>query len=188
MDLKEFLDQYSHVSDRSVNELADKCTEFNLKKGECAIREGEVSHYAYFVFDGYYRLSNCLDSGHEDTVCFGSGGVFVTSVHSFQYGLPSVFTLEALTDCVGLKISHRNLHAIINDSEEILRWFKEFSIYQLYCLERRYMLMRNPDATERYKEFLRIQKDRAKVIPLKYIAQYIGVTSETLSRIRARLK
>ncbi|MCM1369690.1 MAG: Crp/Fnr family transcriptional regulator [Candidatus Amulumruptor caecigallinarius] len=187
MNLKELLHLYYPVPDKSVKALLEKCVEFKLSKGECAIYQGEHSHYAYFVFDGFYRLSNCMVNGHEDTVCFGSNGVFVASVHSFQYNMPSVFTLEAVTDCTGLKISHRDLHELMDTDNNILRWFAEFAIFQIYCLERRYMLMRNPDATMRYIEFLKIQKDRAKVIPLKYIAQYIGVASETLSRIRAKL-
>lgn len=188
MDLRELLHQDYPVSDSTVDLFRKKCTPYTLRKGECAITQGAVSHHAYFIFDGYFRLCNCAEDGREDTICFGSGGDFVVSLHSLQHDMPSVFSLEAITDCHGLRISLRNFREIIESNEEMLRWIARFAVDQIFFFEKRYMLMRNPDATARYMEFLRIQKDRALNIPIKFVAQYIGVTSETLSRIRARIR
>lgn len=157
-----------------------------LKKGEFVLRGGEVCNHVTFLNKGFVRVYNIVHD-EELTVNFGFDGNYITDYSSFVSRQPSVDFIVAMEDLEILQLSHVDMHAA----------FEKYPVWQKFGrLIAEYILI---FATERNKSllfltpeerYLKLMKDRPKVIanvPLKYIASYLGITPEALSRIRKRM-
>lgn len=154
-----------------------------LSKGQFLIREGELEHNMYLVESGALRVFY-LTEFEEMTVRFGYKGSIITSLSSFIKGTPSEFYIDAIRKTEVKVLSKPELTELINESAENLRQYTallESLITQQ--IEREIdLLITSP--TERLKRVLQRSPTLFQEIPLKYIASYLRMTPETLSRIR----
>lgn len=157
-----------------------------LKKGEFILREGEVCNHVTFLNKGFVRVYNIVH-GEELTINFGFDGNYVTDYSSFVSRKPSRDFIIAMEDLEILQLSHADMHAAFERYpvwEKFGRLVAEYIL--IFVAERnRSLLFQTPE--ERY---INLMKERPKVIanvPLKYIASYLGITPEALSRIRKRM-
>ena len=95
--------------------------------------------------------------------------------------------MQALEDSSALAVTFSDFRRLIDERPDLMRWWSTVLLLQVYCLERRYVWIGTCDATQRYKTMLKIRSSIINRIPLKYVAQYLNVTPETLSRIRAKI-
>lgn len=169
--------------------LSEKLNEIiqvkNLPKRTCLLKEGEISNEIYFVEKGFLRSFYVKDD-KEITAWFMSENDVVISVTSFFKRVKSYESIETLEDSI--------LHFIKYDElEDVYKNFPEFNLigrlltthYYIQSEERVYN-MRKQSASERY-QFL-IQKHPHILIraSLTQISSYLGVSLETLSRVRAK--
>jgi len=154
-----------------------------IAKGEFLIREGEVEKYLYLVESGAIRVFY-LTEFEEMTIRFGYKGSMITSLSSFIKAKPSEFYIDALRKTTLKVISKENLMKLAYESLENLKQYTallESLITQQ--IEREIdLLITSP--TERLNRVLRRSPNLFQEIPLKYIASYLRMTPETLSRIR----
>lgn len=149
------------------------------------LRPGQVAHRIYFVERGLMR-GYTLHAGQEMSSWFMGEGDFVISIVSFFTQQPSTEYLELLEPSVIGSVSYAQL-------QELYRTFPEFNYVGRVLTERYYVLseqrthqLRTLSAGERYEKFVRDSPQLAQRIPLKYLASYLGMTPETLSRLRAK--
>lgn len=185
MTLRELLHQNYPVGDAAVEAMEEACRKVSVRRGESVIRQGAVCEGIIFVTDGLFRVVFRHDL-IEETVCFGMTGDPFTSMHSFYRGEPSQYSFEAIEDSECLLLDFDNFRRLQTDHPDILKWMVQLLSEQIYAFERRYVYLGINDAYTRYATFLQLRQDIINRIPLKYIAQYIKVKPETLSRIRAR--
>lgn len=154
-----------------------------LPKGEYLVKEGSRCRHLYFLesgaLRGYYNLE-----GKEVTHWFGFAQDFVTSFHAFITGQPAVENMQLLEGSILWAITKEALNNLLNahhDAERLLR-----IAYEKYYirLEDRYVNAQFKTAAERYEDLLRQTPHIVERVPLGYIASYLGISQETLSRIR----
>jgi CRP-like cAMP-binding protein len=154
-----------------------------LAKHDLLLKEGKTCRHLYFLesgaIRGYYNLE-----GKEVTHWFAFAPEFVTSFHSFITASPSVENIQLLEGSVLYSISKEKLDALLNrhpDAERLLRM-----AYEKYYirLEERFVNAQFKTAKERYSELLQQTPHIIERVPLGYIASYLGISAETLSRIR----
>ena len=154
-----------------------------IAKGEFLVREGDVEKNLYLVDSGAIRVFY-LTEFEEMTIRFGYKGSMITSLSSFIKGSPSEFYIDAIRKTALKVISKENLMSLVNESAESLRQYTallESLITQQ--IEREVdLLITSP--TERLNRVLQRSPNLFQEIPLKYIASYLRMTPETLSRIR----
>ncbi len=154
-----------------------------LSKGQFLIREGELEQNIYLVESGALRVFY-LTEFEEMTIRFGYKGSMITSLSSFIKGTPSEFYIDAIRKTEVRVLSKQTLMKMVNDSSESLKQYVvllESLITQQ--IEREIdLLVTSP--TERLKRVLERSPNLFQEIPLKYIASYLRMTPETLSRIR----
>ena len=116
-----------------------------------------------------------------------SGSEIVTSISSYYQQIPSIENIEALEDCILITV-HRN------DMLYTYQHFPEMNIVARIILEKYYQdaeerayICRLTDATAKYHRFINTKSNLLNRIPLKFVASFLGMTLETLSRIRSRL-
>lgn len=154
-----------------------------ISKGEFLIREGDVEKSLYLVESGALRVFY-LTEFEEMTIRFGYKGSLITSLSSFIRGTASEFYIDAIRKTAVKVISKEELMTLVNESEDSLRQYVallESLIVQQ--IEREIdLLIASP--AERLKRVLERSPNLFQEIPLRYIASYLRMTPETLSRIR----
>ena len=157
-----------------------------LKKGAYLVTEGQRCRHLYFVESGALRGCYTLD-GKEITYWFAFENDFVTSFHSFITETPAVERIQLLEGSVLWAISKERLNHLLNAHHEIERLLR--IAYEGYYirLEERFVNGGFKTAAERYRDLLEQRPQLLERVPLSYIASYLGISPETLSRVRARL-
>ena len=174
------------MSEETQDYLQQIFTQEVLPKGEYLIEEGKVCRHLYFLEKGCLRGFYNLD-GKEITHWFGFENDFVTSFHSFITQTPAVENIQLMEGSVLWSISKDALARLLDqhqDAERLLR-----IAYEKYYikLEGRFVNSQFRTAAERYEQLLEENPEIIERVPLGYIASYLGISQETLSRVRSRL-
>lgn len=107
---------------------------------------------------------------------------------SFAVGEAAIASVDALTDVEMYVMSIEEAKALMERSHEWAFWAAHYLIDGLYVLERRYTFLGQGDAMTRYSNLQRMRSyEILNNIPLQYIASYLGITPQTLSRVRRKL-
>jgi CRP-like cAMP-binding protein len=156
-----------------------------LSKNEYLATEEKICRHLYFLQHGALRGFYNID-GKEITHWFAFEDDFVTSFHSFITQQPAVENIRLLEGCVLWAISKDNLNRLLNQHREIERLVR--IVYERYYirLEERFVNAQFKTAAERYQSLLVQTPHIIERVPLGYIASYLGISQETLSRIRSR--
>jgi CRP-like cAMP-binding protein len=176
---------YHRLSSEAEIALPDCFTKIILNKNELLLTQGNVCRHLYFLEKGALRGFYNLD-GKEITHWFGFENDFVTSFHSFITGEPAVENIQLLEGCTLWAIAKETLTDLLNRHNDIERLVR--IVYEKYYirLEERYVNAQFKSATERYENLLQQTPYIIERVPLGLIASYLGISQETLSRIRSK--
>lgn len=157
-----------------------------IKKSEPLLLEGEVCNYGVFISQGCLRYYYMAD-GVESTGSFFFENDWYSDFQGFLYGKPSLQNIEALEDSVLYLAYKSDFDKLVAQYPIFNDFLKQMMERCINGLTRKSMSMTLLSPEDRY---LRVIKHYPKVIErvsLKYIASYLGVKPESLSRIRTRL-
>lgn len=181
--LQNFFRFFMDFSDEELEEIWSFFHFKKLKKGEYFYKPGEIATEIGFVLKGVFRIYYLVE-GKESTRFLGCENIFMSSVPSFTTQTPCIEYVEALENMELLVISFQDLNKMYELSpkwDRLVRYLAEFSyneqqtrIYSLIALT----------AQERYKQLAKARPDFIQRIPQYIIANYLGISPETLSRIR----
>jgi len=157
-----------------------------LKSGEYFLEEGQLCRYVGFIEQGLvrYHLDN---DGEQQTLYFSKEGEFVCNYQSFLPRAPSNTSIQAIEDCSLMVISYENLQKLYKDIAEgnKLGRLAIESVF-LNSLQQLKSFYKDSPAA-RYQQFLKAYPDLIQRVPQYYIASYVGIKPQSLSRIRKRL-
>lgn len=170
-----------------VNKLIDSLTKIGetktIAKGDYLIKEGEVEKNLYWVASGAVRVFY-LTEFDEHVIRLGYKNSFINSLSSFIKQTPSEFFIEAIRKTTVNVISREQLQTLIHESNESLQQYLALmEILVTQQIDREIDLLITSPA-ERLKRVLDRSPGLFQEIPLKYIASYLRMKPETLSRIR----
>lgn len=174
------------LSDADWLLFCSKLEEVHYKKKTLLLTAGQTENYLYFIQKGITRF---YIPGEAEDLTFGFTfqDNFVSAYDSFLTQTPSTYSVEALTDVVVWRISYADMQVIYLQSltgNSIGRHAGEALF--LEKTKREISLLKD-SAQERYLNLFKEQPQLLQYIPLKYIASYIGITPQALSRIRRRI-
>ena len=157
-----------------------------MHKNTHLVTEGKVCKRLYFLEKGALRGYYTLE-GKEITHWFAFEHDFVTSFHSFITGEPAVENIQLLEGSILWAISKESLAQLLNQHHEIERLLR--IAYEKYYirLEERFVNGQFKTGTERYQSLLQQTPHIIERVSLGHIASYLGISQETLSRIRSRI-
>lgn len=157
-----------------------------LRKNQFLLQEGDVCKYSAFVEKGALYSSSTDDKGAKHVVQFALEGSTIADVYSMLTGEPSKLNIEAFEDCELLLLT-------VENRDRLLAEVPRFETYTRQLLERAYVaLLRRVEGTvgrtaeERYAHLLQERPHLLQRLPQHLIASYLGITRETLSRIRGQ--
>jgi CRP/FNR family transcriptional regulator, anaerobic regulatory protein len=166
----------------------DLCGSFfepvSFKRNTILETEGKTAQYLYFVNEGYLRLFYYDDNGDEVTTHLSAQNNFITSFFSFIHQQKATDHVECITDCELLRIERPKMKELIETNEK----FKNFSliIFQeaITFTQIRANDLATLTAEIRYKKLLKERPEIVQNVPIQYIASYLGIKPQSLSRIR----
>jgi CRP-like cAMP-binding protein len=168
----------------------DKIQEFFFEKNYGAkttlLKEGEIANHIYFIKSGCIRQWFNKD-GKDITFQFFVENQPVSSIESFLYNEPSVFSIETLEPTIIASMTKENFERVLELYPEVKDAILESLIWRVRVYIKLFLSRIKDTPQERYRELLEKRPDLIQRIPQHYIASYLGITPVSLSRIRNRL-
>lgn len=149
------------------------------------LKEGQISNHIYFIDKGFVR-SFYIKDDKEITAWFMRENDFVVSVNSFYKREKSYEYIQALESCIVHYIHYNDLEKLYKEFVELNINGRLLTIHYYIQNEERLFSMRKKSAEERYRLLQNKHPEIIQRAPLGYIASYLGISQETLSRIRSR--
>jgi CRP/FNR family transcriptional regulator, anaerobic regulatory protein len=168
----------------AMDDLRAVVRERRLKKKDHFLREGEICRTIGFITKGYIRLYY-LHEGQDITKDFNFETNFCGSNASFTTQTPARFNIVAMEDLTIQEISRDDLYALFDKYKSFERLGRLIMEYMFDRKEQREAAFLKHDAERRYEDLLKLYPTITQRVPLKYIASYLGISAETLSRLRA---
>jgi CRP-like cAMP-binding protein len=183
--LLKHINAYQLLSTEAQQALQECLQEEVLSKNQFLVTAGKLCRHLYFLQQGALRGFYNAE-GKAITHWFAFENDFVTSFHSFITQEPAVENIQLLEGSILWSISKDNLSHLMKQYHEIETLVR--TAYEKYYirLEERFVNAQFKTATERYQELLQQRPHIIERVPLGYIASYLGISQETLSRIRNR--
>lgn len=174
------------VSEELSEKLTAISSDIDIKKGDNIILEGDKCNELFFINKGLLRGYYLID-GKEITNWIGQEGEFGTCFYSFIAQKPSTETIQGLEDSILTKISYNKLQSLFTEFPETERIGRLIIENYYVKLEERLLSIQFKTAKERYLHLLENKPSLLNRVPLGHIATYLGISQETLSRMRAQL-
>lgn len=186
METPKYLIDIGKYSDSFKQELENLFELREFSKGEHLFTQDEVCRHLYYIKTGLVRVYYYSGNGKEITAWFSAEDTLVTAIDSFYYSKPTRHNCEALEDLTVYKIKFTELIEILNDPKGA-----QITFYILYEVARKMAdlieSVKFQSADERYKSLLEKFPSILNRVSLGQIASYLGITQETLSRIRGKI-
>ena len=186
--LLQFLSQTSILGKESVEILLEFWKkDKRLESKEVLLNFKQQDSNLYFVKSGCVRLFVIDKNGEQINLGFGYENSLITCFQTFIEGKPSLISIEAILETELIAISKADLMQLIHSNSEIALWYQSMLEYTLTGHIQRQVELLTLKPYERYDVFVKRSGHLINRIPLKYIASYLMMKPETLSRIRARI-
>ncbi len=177
--------QIINISDDEAMLIKQLFTEKKFKKGDHYLLEGQVCRYVGVIGIGLVRYY-INDDGEEGTYYFGREGDFLCDYESFLPQMPSSKNIQVLEDSLIYTISYDNLQQFYQEVREGER-LGRLGIEQVFVDVLQQLSSFYRDSPEaRYQRFIKTFSDISQRVPQYYIASYVGIKPQSLSRIRKR--
>lgn len=185
--LFEYLNRYGLITEEQFNEIAPFYKVVKYNKGEMILKEGEICDFLAYINHGFIRLYVNSRDHEESTIHLAQTHEFFTNYASYATGRPSWVNIQAITPCEIYMVNKKDVDAVWAVSHFWESACRKVIEHHLVWLEDRLVANLRLTAEERYIHLMEDAPDIIMNVPLQYIATYLGVKPETLSRIRARI-
>lgn len=183
--LSAYLTQHTSLTITEVEEVANHFDRIVLKKGDFFIKQGRIAQRMGYIEKGMLRIY-AESEEKEVTQWISTPGYFVTELSSFVFQKPSRLHLQALEE-TEMYVIEKEVHQKL--CQQLPAWNevdKKFIAKCFVMLEDRIFSHLYMTAEERYKQLMEINPVLFNSVPLQYLASMLGMTPETLSRLRRK--
>lgn len=184
---KLYLKTKSAITDEQFNQLSATLESRTIAKGEFLLKEGEVCHYSFFVERGLLRAYTIDETGKEHIIQFAAENWFITDRSSAYFNEPSDFFIDTIEETEVIFINE-NFISLASEISIPFRQYNERLLQNhIRHLQKRINLLIGASAEQRYLDFIKLYPDLTLRVPQWMIASYLGITPESLSRVRKNL-
>ena len=184
---RKYLNQVTIMDDLSFNIAKPYLQVERISKGDYLVTEGQKCNKIVYINEGLFRIFYLKD-GVEINTCFCKEHSITSSFKSFINQIPSSEYIQALENSVVVSLSAENLSKLQQQSptwQSIRQLLTEKECLRLYD---RATSLSFESALEKYKNLLNYNPEIIQRVSIQHIASYIGVSRETLSRIRSQIR
>ncbi|WP_153798462.1 Crp/Fnr family transcriptional regulator [Foetidibacter luteolus] len=182
--LIEFLRLFHPITDDEASGITTYFRPRAIKEGEYLFRSGNVCRKLYFVVSGVLRIVATNDKGVDVTYYFIGERQLCTLLQSFNQGTTAADSIQACCDTHVLTIGKQDLLEVYTNFPFMVDAVSQANQQRMLEKIRLKNAYAGQDAVERYRVFINEQPEIANRVPQSYIASYLNITPQSLSRIR----
>lgn len=180
------LKPYTDLTEEEIKSLRQLIRKKEYSKQEMIFTAGQISQEIYFVTKGCVRLFYNAD-GKDRTAFFYTEGKFICAGESFTYGVPAKENYQAIEDTELYIFDKANIERMLELSPKFALIGQIATENELIACQAMIASFVTQSAEERYVDLLETHGELFQRVPQQYIASYLGVSPETLSRIKKRV-
>jgi len=174
---------YSPLSESCKSEVKDLAKLRTFDAVTTIVHEGELADKTYFIVEGCAR-AYYLKDGKDITDWFAFEGDFISAINSFFMGIPSPHFIEIMEPSTLFEFSREQVLLLSDKYHDFDRLGRMIVTKTMLQLQQRIVSIQFETAQQKYENLLAIRPDITQRVPLTHIASFLGITLETLSRIR----
>lgn len=184
--IRQYLESTVQLTDKDWQFFSSKLIRQEFPKKHPILKVGQTENYLSFVETGIMRFYIPKEE-NDLTFAFVSDHSFVSGYNSFLTQTPSIYNIETLTKTTLWRLTYSDLQSIYRETQVGNAIGRQAGENLFLKKSQRELSLLNETAEQRYLNLFTEQPQLIKDIPLKYIASYIGITPQALSRIRKRI-
>lgn len=173
-----------HLTEPEIEILKSLFVHKKLRKHQYILQEGEVCTHDNFVIKGLARTYRVDEKGQEHILRFTPEEWWTGDLASFLSGAPSMFNVDCLEDTELLRITYKDLNMLYEQVPAMNKYFRLLYQRSIISYNLRVTASLTQSASERYEEFIKRYPQIDQRVPNHQIASYLGITPQSLSRIR----
>ncbi|UUF12889.1 MULTISPECIES: Crp/Fnr family transcriptional regulator [Flavobacterium] len=183
-DFLDYLKTKLQISETEFELIQETLIHKNIKRRKFLLQEGEIWRYYAFVLKGLLRTYSVDDRGVEHIIDFSLENSWTGDMESYSSEIPSNLNIDALEDSEVILISKVNFEKLLNEIPDFAKFMKK--LFEISFIESQNRVLSNISLTseQKYTNFLDKFQDVHPRFPQHMIASYLGISAETLSRIR----
>lgn len=186
--LRNQIEEHSLLSDKEFAYILSHFEEKKLKKHQFLVQENDVITKDYFVLSGCLKSYHVDSNGKEHIVQFATQNWWITDFQAYFNQTKTTLFIDCIEDCELLSLSLENREKLCSEMHKIEHFFRKKSNSGYIALQQRILSMLNNNPQERYDRLLLSNPILFQKVPKKFIASYLGVSRETLSRFNSSSK
>ncbi|TZF85868.1 Crp/Fnr family transcriptional regulator (plasmid) [Pedobacter sp. BS3] len=184
---KDYLRVKAGLTDEQFTAISGKLKTRKIAKGTILLRQGEVCHHSFFVSSGLLRSYTIDTAGKEHIIQFAPENWMITDRSSNYFNEPSELFIDAIEDTEFILVTNEFIDAAACSSQSFQRYDNRALHNHIRHLQSRVSLLLGATAEQRYLDFIKLYTELTLRIPQWMIASYLGITPESLSRVRKEL-
>lgn len=175
-------------TEAEVKNIEKKFKKLSFKKGSTLITPNKSINHQYFVQSGCLRSFYIDENCKEHTIQFAINNWWISDYTSLFCNAKSILNVEVLENAIIYELSKENMNILCNLYPNIANFFRKKLEIAFASFQKRILNNSVNDAETRYISFIKNYPEIEKNVKNYHIASYLGITSESLSRIRKNLK
>ena len=187
LDLKTFLTSNLDIDDEEISSIVKNCTTKKVKKNEFLLRKNEHCTHTFYVEKGLLRQFSIDEKGKEHILYFAPENWFVTDRDSAYFNRPSEYFIQALEDSQVVLINEDFIQLLSKKVQKFTDFNNRLLHNHIRHLQNRINMLLSAIAEDRYLRFVKMYPDILLRVPQTMVASYLGITPESLSRVRKEL-
>lgn len=156
----------------------------HYKKHQYIIQEGNMAKHQYFLISGLTKLVYNDQEGKEHILSFAMEDWWESDFESFFTNSPAKLSLICLEDTSVYQLSYSDYNELCLKNSAMQRFFLEKANQGYLALQRRILASLSTNTKERYEQFIKLYPSLSQRLPKSQLAAYLGVSRETLSRLK----
>lgn len=180
-----YISAHVELSETDIDLIRALSVPRRLNKKQLFSQQGDICNHVAFIVKGLIRIYSVADDGTEHTICFFPEKWWAADWDSYDEQVPAVANLVALEDCELLVWKKADFDRILREIPGMSTYYKGFVSERMKANLARIHMYISQSSEQKYEYFIRKFPDLHARVPLHMIASYLGVTRETLSRVRS---
>ena len=181
--LLQSISKYVQLTTEEENYFLSLTQTRKIKKKQYVSQEGDINNSAKFVLSGLLRLYSIDKNGFEHIIQFAPSGWWIGDLMSYQKQKPGNLFIDAIEETELLEIPRNAMEQLFEEVPKFERFFRILSENALSAYQQRLSANLSLPAKDRFAYFVELYPSLLQQLPQKYIASYIGVTPEFLSKM-----
>lgn len=184
---KTYLTSNIALDNDSIDDLMLHCKQQQIYKGDFLLRQGEKCKHSFFVESGLLKQYSIDEKGKEHIIQFAPEKWFISDRESVYFDNPSNYFIQAIEDTKVFVLDELFFQELSLSHPNFLDYNNRLLHNHIRHLQKRITQLLSATAEQRYLDFIQVYPDISLRVPQTMIASYLGITPESLSRVRKEL-